>query len=72
MPRKQAIATEATPPVKRSPRVKSAKHRSAPVENIPETIAAVAYGYWEARGQQGGDPLDDWLRAENEIRNRIQ
>lgn len=32
-----------------------------------EEIAALAYSYWEARGCQGGSPLEDWLRAEREL-----
>ena len=35
-----------------------------------ERIAKLAYHYWEARGRQGGSPLEDWLRAEREVRNR--
>jgi hypothetical protein len=31
-------------------------------------IARLAYSYWEARGQQGGTPSDDWFRAEGEYR----
>jgi hypothetical protein len=38
---------------------------------MPQTVAAIAYGYWEARGGQGGDPLQDWVRAENELRQRL-
>lgn len=37
-------------------------------EDPRETIARIAYGYWEARGRQGGDPLEDWCRAEEEYR----
>ncbi len=33
-----------------------------------EAIARLAYSYWEARGYQGGDPEQDWLRAEAEYR----
>jgi hypothetical protein len=32
-----------------------------------ERIAQLAYGYWEARGYQGGSPEEDWLRAEREL-----
>src|SRR5690349_10629670 len=32
-------------------------------------IARLAYSYWEARGCQGGCPEEDWLRAEDELRN---
>jgi hypothetical protein len=31
-----------------------------------EEIARLAYGYWLARGCTGGDPVEDWVRAENE------
>jgi hypothetical protein len=36
-----------------------------------ETIAKLAYGYWEARGCQGGDPLADWVRAEEAYRQSL-
>lgn len=32
-----------------------------------ETIAALAYSYWVARGYEGGSPEEDWLRAEQEL-----
>ena len=35
-----------------------------------EEIAKLAFSYWEARGCQGGSPEEDWLRAEDELRNR--
>ena len=37
-------------------------------ENPHDVIARLAYSYWEARGQQGGTPSDDWFRAEGEYR----
>jgi hypothetical protein len=36
-----------------------------------EEIARIAYGYWQARGCVGGDPLEDWVRAESEYRSRL-
>ncbi len=33
-------------------------------------IAELAYSYWEARGGQGGSALEDWLRAERELKRR--
>jgi hypothetical protein len=35
-----------------------------------EEIARLAYSYWEARGRQGGDAWEDWLRAERALRER--
>ena len=35
-----------------------------------DEIAGLAYSYWEARGRQGGDAREDWLRAELELRGR--
>ena len=34
----------------------------------PDHIATRAYYYWEQRGCQGGSPEEDWLRAEDELR----
>src|SRR5581483_1813147 len=36
-----------------------------------EEIARIAYSYWQARGCMGGDPIEDWVRAENEYRSRL-
>jgi hypothetical protein len=36
-----------------------------------EEIARVAYAFWEARGGQGGSPEEDWLRAEQQLRDRV-
>ena len=33
-------------------------------------IAQLAYSYWEMRGYQDGSDEEDWLRAENELRER--
>ncbi len=33
-----------------------------------EQIARLAYALWEARGCQHGNPEEDWLRAEQELR----
>src|SRR5207237_10019023 len=36
----------------------------APAEDAQQEISAIAYGYWAARGYQGGSPVEDWTRAE--------
>ena len=36
-----------------------------------ETIATLAYFYWEARGCPHDSPDEDWFRAEAELRNRL-
>ena len=33
-----------------------------------DEIARLAYSSWEARGYQGGSSEEDWLRAEQELR----
>jgi hypothetical protein len=35
----------------------------------PQRIALLAYSYWDARGFQGGSPEEDWLRAEQRLRD---
>jgi len=35
-----------------------------------EEIALLAYSYWEARGHQGGSAEEDWLRAEQKLRDQ--
>jgi hypothetical protein len=36
-----------------------------------DEIAKLAYSYWEARGYQGGNPEEDWLRAEQELNGKL-
>lgn len=38
--------------------------------NFTEEVARLAYRFWEERGRRAGDPVQDWLRAEHEIRSR--
>ena len=39
----------------------------AQAQNHEEHIRHRAYQFYEARGKEGGQALDDWLRAESEI-----
>jgi hypothetical protein len=36
-----------------------------------ETIAVLAYSYWNARGCPNDSAEEDWFRAEAELRNRL-
>lgn len=38
--------------------------------NFQEEVARLAYRFWEERGGSAGDPVQDWLRAEHELRSR--
>jgi len=87
MAKKQALAKEnaaAAVPARaanpKTPRVRAAQHSkvvhtadAAPSnsENPQEAIARIAYGFWESRGYQGGTPIEDWVRAEHEYRQRL-
>jgi len=81
-----AAAAPARAAKPRAPRVKAAQHskvvssesashaivaESSVAENTGDVIAQIAYGFWEARGRQAGSPLEDWVRAEHEYRQRI-
>lgn len=36
-----------------------------------EDIARLAYSLWEARGRKHGNPEEDWLQAEAELRQQV-
>jgi len=76
--KRTAAAKHSTATAKKTP-VKKAAADSEPnvtataevyVEVDREEIARQAYLYWEARGYQGGDPAEDWARAEQELKQR--
>jgi hypothetical protein len=49
---------------------KDSTRTSKPASTVDrEAIARLAYSYWVARGFAGGSAEEDWLRAEDEIRN---
>lgn len=49
---------------------KAVINTAAPRRFTQDDVAKLAYSYWLARGQQGGNPYDDWIRAEHELRSR--
>lgn len=56
------------------PVVKTANE--VPVEldlaNYHDEVARLAYHLWEARGRVHGNPDEDWFRAQEEFRRRVQ
>jgi hypothetical protein len=75
VPETAAVASPARAAKPKTPRVKAAQHskvvstesviaQSHPQE-VCESIARIAYGYWESRGRSGGAALEDWVRAEH-------
>lgn len=41
------------------------------IEDPHTAISRIAYEFWAERGYQGGNPDDDWFRAEAEYRQRL-
>jgi hypothetical protein len=60
------IPEKETRTMKEVPHTKLAE--SAETPNIEEEIRKRAYELFEARGGEDGHELDDWLRAEEEIK----
>ncbi|MGA7416264.1 MAG: DUF2934 domain-containing protein [Bryobacteraceae bacterium] len=50
-------------------KVKAVANTTAPHRFTHHDVAKLAYSYWQARGHQGGNPHDDWIRAEHELRS---
>jgi len=63
-----AAETPATPT--REPEISRADAVAVERELSREEIAQLAYSLWEARGCQDGNPEEDWLRAEAQLRQR--
>lgn len=58
-------------PAKRHTKAKAAVAESAAAVTVShEEISRLAYSYFVERGYQGGNEVEDWLRAEREIRER--
>ena len=36
-----------------------------------EEVARLAHSYWQERGGQHGQHMDDWFRAEQDLRGRV-
>lgn len=64
--RKPAPRTSAKPAVE-----ETAPSTAVVIDLSREEVACLAYSYWESRGYQGGSPIEDWIRAENELREKV-
>ncbi|MBL8175794.1 MAG: DUF2934 domain-containing protein [Bryobacterales bacterium] len=40
-------------------------------ETLQQEIAKLAYFFWMERGQEHGNAVEDWLRAEREVMNKL-
>ena len=54
-------------PVTGAATVVDAPHEPVAAQLATQSVAALAYSYWVARGCAGGSPEEDWLRAEREL-----
>ncbi|HOX54810.1 MAG: DUF2934 domain-containing protein [Candidatus Omnitrophica bacterium] len=50
---------------------KKRSFRRVTADELSRMIQERAYSYFEQRGYQGGNDLDDWLRAEKEIKKEL-
>jgi Protein of unknown function (DUF2934) len=66
----KTTAIAATPICEEAGAVMAPMTNGGIVEIEREEVAKLAYLYWEARGGQGGSPENDWIRAEEELKNR--
>jgi len=75
-------AVESTTKKTTAPRKAAApKRHSKATPTVPEVqaepvldsreVARLAYSYWVARNFQPGSQVEDWFRAENELRQRL-
>jgi hypothetical protein len=66
------IAAPPEIPVIKAPVVEAPVVPPAPKVKVvsSEEIAKLAYCYWADRGYQGGDPAEDWARAEKTLLSR--
>ena len=61
-----------SPKKKRAEAVKKPKAAMPVMDAVMKEIAMLAYRYFEQRGYNCGRDLDDWLRAEKEIKKKYK
>ena len=66
VPVAELTVAEAAVEMPAAPEVSATPVKAAVSENPHEAISKLAWGYWSARGFHGGNPLEDWVRAERE------
>lgn len=63
--------TETVEPMTETPFFVEAEHLIGRMEDLTRSIAKRAYEFFEARGRQFGNELEDWFRAESEFLRRV-
>lgn len=64
MPKKTTEAAAPKEPAAKKPAVRRARKKAAPVELTWDHVATRAY---YIALEEGGDPIENWLRAEREL-----
>jgi hypothetical protein len=59
-----------TEPIRTTTQTTAAAEGNTLSELDRDEIERLAYSYWVARGQQHGSHIEDWFRAEQELRVR--
>jgi hypothetical protein len=52
----------------------ASKPAAAPTTSRPqsEDIAVLAYSLWESRGRPEGNPDEDWFKAQETLRDKVE
>ena len=73
---KKTSSTKAPAKPRKAAARKGTAENGAPVNGVTEIkfsheqVAQLAHRYWNERGRQDGHHLEDWYRAEHELRSR--
>jgi len=69
-PRKTAVKKTAAPVETAVPTNGAARSNVTEIRPSHDQVAQLAHRYWNERGQQHGHHVEDWLRAEHDLRGK--